>query len=86
VLRCGLEHGSLESGDGSMSLATVTGGAMPKGWRRAPYRDQVLMALMGLGCSDTLTDKEEAKIVRVARFLDARECAEEIRDARDGSR
>jgi hypothetical protein len=54
-----------------------------KGLRRAPYRTQVLIHLIGFGLGEELTPKEEAKIERVARFLDAYECAKEIEAARE---
>ena len=49
-----------------------------KGLSRAPYRVQVLSHLLRIGADDRLSEKEEAKIERVQRFLDAAECAREI--------
>lgn len=50
-----------------------------KGISRAPYRDQVMMELIGRGHgTDKLTEKEEAKIERVKRFLWPEDCAREI--------
>jgi hypothetical protein len=53
-----------------------------RGLHRAPYRDQVIVHLINKGCAIELSVAEEAKIVRVARFLDAYRCAEEIAFAR----
>jgi hypothetical protein len=57
-----------------MSLYTQT----VKGLHRAPYRDQVLVHLTRNGDSTVLSEKEEAKIARVQRFLPAEHCAQEI--------
>lgn len=53
-----------------------------KGISRAPYRDQVLVHLIGMGNGDKLSEQEEAKVARVARFLPAQDCAREISQAR----
>jgi hypothetical protein len=55
-----------------------------KGLGRAPYRTQVLVNLLRLGADDRLSAKEEAKVERVKRFLDASDCAFEIDRARTG--
>jgi hypothetical protein len=57
-----------------------------KGLHLAPYRDQVLVHLIGWSLGDKLSEAEEAKIARVQRFLDAYQCAEEIRSARERAR
>lgn len=49
-----------------------------KGLHRAPYRDQVLVHLIQRGERDQLSGAEEAKVARVARFLTAGQCADEI--------
>lgn len=53
-----------------------------KNLSRAPYRTQVLVHFIDLGLAQELSEKEEAKIRRVQRFLPARDCAREISDAR----
>jgi len=55
-----------------------------KGLHRAPYRDQVLVHLLRLGADDRLSPAEEAKILRVQKFLSAYECAQEIDKTRGG--
>lgn len=57
-----------------------------KGLHRAPYREQVLIHLMGKSLAIELSDGEEAKIARVARFLSAGQCADEIADDRERDR
>lgn len=49
---------------------------------RAPYREQVLVHLIRMGCGDKLTEAEEAKIRRVSKFLPAQDCAREIDEGR----
>lgn len=49
-----------------------------KNARRAGYRNQVLMRLIAAGCGERLSAAEETKIKRVAAFLPARTCADEI--------
>jgi hypothetical protein len=53
-----------------------------KNLSRAPYRDQVLIHLINLGLAMELSATEEAKIVRVQRFLHAADCAREIATSR----
>jgi hypothetical protein len=55
-----------------------------KNLSRAPYRTQVLVHLLRLGTDDHLSPKEETKVERVSRFLDAADCAHEIERARSG--
>lgn len=53
-----------------------------KGLSRAPYRAQVEVHLLNLDSGDALSPDEITKIERVKRFLDPRQCAQEISDKR----
>lgn len=53
-----------------------------KGISRAPYRSQVLFYMLRECMDDRLSDAEEAKIKRVARFLHPYDCAKEIEASR----
>ncbi len=64
-------------------MSNIHSTTIVRGLSRAPYRDQVLVHLIGRGMGDQLSEAEEAKIRRVARFLPAIHCAREIEDARE---
>jgi hypothetical protein len=52
---------------------------------RAPYRAQVEVRLIQMGADNRLSPAEEAKLLRVQRFLPAPDCAREIVAARDAA-
>ena len=54
-----------------------------KGISRASYRSQVQIELLRRSLDMELSPEEEAKVARVARFLDAYQCVNEIEAARE---